>query len=62
MQVFIIYNVGCILLIWSFSQATKKVFEMRVLFFIGSPILLIFTTLEPAVDPANEFSEVFLRD
>ena len=40
---------------WSFSQATKEVFEGRVYFFIGSRIFLVVITLCPAVGPTDGF-------
>jgi hypothetical protein len=40
---------------WSSSQATNKVSEVRVHFFIGSRIFLIVTTLGPAMGLADGF-------
>lgn len=45
---------------WSFSQATKKVLEVEVRFFIRSRIFLIVTTLGSAVGQADGFRDLFL--
>jgi hypothetical protein len=46
----------------SISQATNKVFKMRAHFFIGSRIFHIVTAIRTAVEPSDEYSELFLRD